>query len=201
MLNKNKKNGYTMVETMISISIFLVVVMVGMNSLLNANMLHRKSQDMRSAIDTLSFIMEEMSRNLRVGYNYRCVSEYQIPDETPRSCPDGDMAIVFESSTGEVGNFNDQWVYAFVGTDILKSINGGGQAVALNRGLSEDDMTIEIDGGQSGFFVTGAEPPMGDLDQPFVTIKLAGLITYKNISTPFFLQTSVSQRLVDNVIQ
>lgn len=42
---------------------------------------------------------------------------------------------------------------------------------------------------------------MGDLDQPFVTIKLAGLITYKNISTPFFLQTSVSQRLVDNVIQ
>ena len=37
--------------------------MVGMDSLLNANLVHRKSEDMRSIMDSLSFIMEDMSRN------------------------------------------------------------------------------------------------------------------------------------------
>ena len=45
---------------MISISLFLVVVVFGMNALLNANVVHQKSQDMRSILDNLSFILEDM---------------------------------------------------------------------------------------------------------------------------------------------
>ena len=64
--------GYTIIETMIAISVFLVVVIYGMGSLLSASLLHQKSEDMRSIMDNLSFIMEDMSRNLRTGNSYHC---------------------------------------------------------------------------------------------------------------------------------
>ena len=72
MQNKNnKQTGYTIIETMISVSLFLIIITIGMGALLNANLLHQKSRDMRSIMDNLSFIMEDMSRNLRTGYDYR----------------------------------------------------------------------------------------------------------------------------------
>ena len=52
-----KEAGYTIIETMVAVSIFLIVIMYGMGALLNANLLHQKSQDLRSILDILSFII------------------------------------------------------------------------------------------------------------------------------------------------
>ena len=124
------KFGFTIIETMIAISLFLVVVMVGINSLLNASVIHQKSQDLRSIVDNLNFIMEDMSKNIRTGYNYHCfVSGDTIPSttspimSTPKSCASG-WAISFESSTGLTGNDDDQWVYYISGGKIFKSTQG-----------------------------------------------------------------------------
>ena len=174
-LQKNNR-GYTIIETMIAVSIFLVVITIGMEALLNANLIHRKSQDMRSIMDNLSFIMEDMSRNLRTGSNYNSTSSSQISFD--------------ETATGE------RWVYRIESNNIYKSTQGGadGSWTPLNI-----EYEIKIDPNTSSFSVIGAEPPP-DTQQPFVTIRLVGTITYRNIDTPFSLQTSVSQRLVDIVI-
>jgi len=174
-LQKNNR-GYTIIETMIAVSIFLVVITIGMEALLNANLIHRKSQDMRSIMDNLSFIMEDMSRNLRTGSNYNSTSSSQISFD--------------ETATGE------RWVYRIESNNIYKSTQGGadGSWTPLNI-----EYEIKIDPNASSFSVIGAEPPP-DTQQPFVTIRLVGTITYRNIDTPFSLQTSVSQRLVDIVI-
>ena len=197
----NKLNrGYTIIETMIAISIFLVVIMIGMDTLLNANLVHRKSQDMRSIIDNLSFIMEDMSRNLRTGYNYHCGDFSNI--ESPQSCVSDNIIFFEESSNGESGDVSDQWGYkidlATNGTDysIYKSIEGGAVGTWIPLNIEEE---VKIDPNASSFSVIGAEP-QPDTQQPFVTIRLVGTITYRNIDTPFSLQTSVSQRLVDIVI-
>jgi len=195
--NNNKNRGYTIIETMIAISIFLVVVMIGTNALLNANLIHRKSQDMRSIIDNLSFIMEDISRNLRTGYNYHCGSSGDF--SVPLSCPSGDSTIAFESANGDPLDVVDQWVYRINIDKIEKSISdasNGNDFIQLNP----DE--VKIDAAASGFFVTGAEPSPGDIEQPYVTIKLVGNITYKPgtpnaVVTPFSLQTLVSQRLID----
>src|SRR5574343_971807 len=92
---KNNKSGYTIIETMIAVSVFLVVIMIGMGALLNANSIHQKSQNMRSIMDNLSFVMEDMSRNLRTGYNYHCSDSSNI--ETPQSCVFGGI-VFFEKS-------------------------------------------------------------------------------------------------------
>jgi type II secretory pathway pseudopilin PulG len=183
--------GYTIIETMIAVSLFIIIVMIGMNALLNANVLHQKSQNMRSIMDNLSFVMEDMGRNMRVGSNYHCINNGVFTGlTTPLSCASGG-AIAFKNSLdGSI------WVYKIESSDggvtfnIFKSVDGATTWVQLNP----PEIVINS---VSGFSVLGAEPPPGDLQQPLVTIRLVGSITYKNVVTPFSLQTSVSQRMVD----
>lgn len=216
--NKNKKSvcpaklwrsgGFTIIETMISISIFLVVIMIGVDSLLNASLLHQKSRDRRSAMDNLTFIMDDMSRNIRTGYHLRCVSAvFQTLEaqgttgNTPKNCEGGGGAIVFENANGtppdlESGNqyTEDQWVYKIESSDggttfdVLKSVDGGVTFVKLNT----DDVKLY---GTSGFIVTGAEP--SDNQQPLATIKLIGKVTTRGQDSSFAIQTTVSQRSSD----
>jgi hypothetical protein len=60
---------------------------------------------------------------------------------------------------------------------------------------------VSIDSSASSISVIGAEAAnpdgSGDHQQPFVSIKISGTITSKSIVTPFSLQTSVSQRVID----
>jgi len=195
---KKRNAGYTIIETMIAISLFLIIVTIGMGSLLNANFVHRKSQDMRSIMDNLSFTMEDMSRNLRTGYNYHC-DDGSGDISIPLDCNNGGL-IAFESSVGDQTTTVDQWVYKIESPlgdgvfNIYKSTAGGevGTFVQLNP------PEVKIDG-FSSFTVTGAETYPGDTRQPFVTIRLSGTVTSRNNETPipFSLQTSISQRLID----
>ncbi len=209
-IKKNKNTGYTIIETMIAVSLFLVIIMTGMGALLNANLVHEKSRDMRSIMDNLSFVMEDIGRNLRTGTNYRCYSDWNQSEaqdsdlNTSRSCDSG-RAIVFEEAYGFTPaspspnadpNGTDQWAYKIETADggdtydISKSTDGGLIWTQLNP--EEVDLSSV-----SGFSVLGAEPPGGNEQQPFVTIRLVGTIFYKNVETPFSLQTSVSQRVLD----
>ncbi|MDR3519622.1 MAG: prepilin-type N-terminal cleavage/methylation domain-containing protein [Candidatus Pacebacteria bacterium] len=215
---KQKNKGYTLIETLIAVALFIVVVTIGMGALLNANALYNKSKDMRSIMDNLSFTIEDMSRNLRTGYNYQCfdsshptVSLSTTSAGYPRSCPSG-WALAFEPANGNPNSYGcsasnfalglcpaiaDQWAYLIHNGMISKSTDGGQTFVQLTPA------EVTIDTSASSFSVLGAESPSsGDYQQPFVIIHLVGTITYapnKNnpIVTPFSLQTSVSQRATD----
>lgn len=186
---------------MIAVSIFLVITTIGIGSLLNANLVHQKSQNMRSILDNLSFIMEDMSRNLRTGSSYHCfIASDPIPSETssivstPQSCLNG-WALAFEPSGGLSSNNDDQWIYYIDNTGKIFKSTAGPYADSSFIQLTPDE--VVIDTGASGFSVLGAEGVAADSQQPFVTIRLVGTITYRNVVTPFSLQTSVSQRLMD----
>jgi len=198
MKNFNQtKAGYTIIETMISISVFLVVIMIGMDTLLNANVVHQKSQDMSSIIDSLSFTMEDMARNIRVGSYYRCIAVAGDLDSSVIGMPktgNNCFGIAFEAST-PAGNplvSTDQWVYYIATGKLYKSTDGGANFTQLTL----DNTVVGSSPSIAGFLILGAEQPP-DKQQPIVTIRLSGNITYKNVVSPFSLQTSVSQRLVD----
>lgn len=202
----HSRGGYTIIETMIAVSLFLIIVVAGIGALLNANLAHNKSSDMRSIMDNLTFIMEDISRNARTGYDYRCYTgplSFSDPEiSTPQSCFNG-WAIAFEESHGDNLSTNDQWVYKIesVGGDpfaIYKSTEGGAKGTFYK--ISDSAVRISPD---STFSVLGAEHPgdtlglTGDRQQPLITVKLMGEIEYKGIMTPFSLQTSITQRLID----
>lgn len=192
---KNNK-GYTIIETMVAVSLFLIIVTIGMNSLLNANLLLNRSKDMRSIMDNLSFIMEDMSRNIRTGSEYRCYYGTDHSSIDPQSCTHGAVLSFKEVISGY------RWAYKF------EAISGQPLKIYKTTDVNADpvnwvqlnDDTIEISN-LSGFSVLGAEPfpvPSEDLQQPFVTIRLIGQINYKDQPTPFSLQNSVSQTTIDN---
>jgi len=195
-----KRGGFTIIETMISLALFLIIITIGMNSLLNASLVHQKSQDMASIIDNITFMTEDISRDIRTGYNYHCgdPGSVQTPTvETPKSCVLGGN-IFFENSNGVPGSPADQWGYKIDGCtggdfcNVSRTTDGGLTWVQLNPpGVVLKSF--------SGFSVLGAEPELqnGDIQQPLVVIKLVGTITYKGTISPFSIQTTVSQRLLD----
>lgn len=197
--HKEKNTGFTIIETMIAVALFLVVIMAGMDSLLNANVIHQKSQDMRSVLDGLTFMTEDISKNLRTGYNIHCIDDGNFNEEAlavPKSCANGG-AIAFEHALGNPADPSDQWVYKVeaVGSGpfvVSKSIDSASTWVRL----SNSELLMNS---FSGFSVLGAEPAVsGNTQQPFSIIRLSGRILLKNGSlTPFSLQTAVSQRIVD----
>jgi type II secretory pathway pseudopilin PulG len=192
------RRGFTIIETMVSVSIFIIITTVGMSTLLNANLVYQKSHDIRSSLDSLNFVMEDMSRSIRTGYKYNCFDANESISSSisvsPKSCAKG-WAIAFESPYGSTANANDQSLYY---------INNDGQIFKATQGPYNDSsftqMTpdeVVIDPNLSYFVVTGAESSPTDKIQPLVTIRLVGNIVYHGIASPFSLQTSVSQRLVD----
>ncbi|HNW71549.1 MAG TPA: type II secretion system protein [Candidatus Paceibacterota bacterium] len=195
----NKKiklaSGFTMIETMVAISIFLIVVTIGAGALINAYAINQKSQNLRSVVDSLSFIVEDMSRNIRVGYNYKCFEKgYTVGQEyigIPSSCENG-YGIAFEYSTGDTADNNDQWVYYIANGKLYRSTSGLSNYVQMNP----DE--VFIDSSKSNISILGAENTLqGDTQQPIVKINLVGTITVKKVVTPFAIQTSVSQRMND----
>ncbi|MFA6257805.1 MAG: hypothetical protein WC671_02210 [Candidatus Paceibacterota bacterium] len=202
----SEAKGYTIIETMVAVSLFVIIVTIGMGSLLNANLLHRKSQNMRSIIDNLSFVMEDMSKNLRTGYNYHCIISGDILPVSSmsdaKSCASGGWGIAFEPAGGNSLDDNDQWVYYINSGRIFKSTVGPSSLPNFIQ-LTPDEIKINS---VSSFTVEGAEPPEYDVNgnlissddaQPFVTIKLVGEIDSNGVVSPFSLQTSVSQRNLD----
>ena len=196
MLKKNRNkftSGYTIIETMIALAIFLIVIVVGVGALLNAYNVNKKSQNMRSIMDSLSFTMEDMSRNIRTGYNYKCLERGQTYDSStlsiPGSCRDG-YGIAFEHSEGDPEVLTDQWVYYIDEGKLFKSTNGGPE-----NSIQMTPNEVVLDANSVIFSVIGAESD--DNIQPLVIIRLVGKITSGGNATPFSLQTAISQRLSD----
>ena len=190
IFKQKNKNGYTIIETMIAISLFIIIVMMAMNALLNANVVSNKSQKTRSIMDNMSFVIEDMSRSLRTGTTYDCISDGSIPGSPTATSGYGCGEIAFKPANG--GNM---WIY-YIGQNasgkdsLFKKIDN---APAVQ--ITPDEVSIDP---ISGYSVLGAEPlGSGDYQQPFVTIRLVGTITYQKVTTSFSLQTSVSERNLD----
>ena len=194
--------GFTIIEMMIALSIFFVVITYGMTTLLNAGLVFKQTQAVRSDMDNLSFIIDDLSRNLRTGYDYHCITNNFTSLNTAASCPisAGKMTpgggIAFEPSAGDPTN-SDQWVYYIDNSGKLwKSVAGPYTTLGVPPYVQLTPDEIKLDTNASGFYVIGAEST--DTQQPFVIIRLVGTITTQNNhSVSFSLETAVSQRLID----
>lgn len=210
--NKNKSHtGFTLVEVMISIGLFTVVMVIGIGAILGVNSTHRKTQTMRSVVDNLSFVMEDMARSIRLGDTIFCTATITAPNDPlditsvqngggpSQSCPNGGNLIAFEPYWDYDPNEPDNQVIYFM-------IESNGVGTIFKKTAENTDWNdafipitpteIDIDMTKSGFWVTGAEDETIPL-QPKVTIVLTGTVRLGNASTEFNLQTTVSQRLLD----
>ena len=59
--------GFTLIEVMVAVSIFAIVVTVGIGAILSVNTAYSKSRSQRTALDNISFALETIAREIRVG--------------------------------------------------------------------------------------------------------------------------------------
>ncbi|MEK7614235.1 MAG: prepilin-type N-terminal cleavage/methylation domain-containing protein [Patescibacteria group bacterium] len=196
------KRGYSLIEMMVAVSLFTLVATVSISALISVNDANKKAQTMRSVIDNLNFAVENMARNLRVGFNYHCnYNDPSQPIDKSLDCASvsGASSVAFEAYNGDSSNSNDQIVYALNNNgQIMRSTNSGlsfSPLTPYNSSPSVIYQPLTID--YLTFFVVGTAA--GDSKQPRVVIVVGGTARYNNeIQSKFQIQTSVSGRRIDS---
>ncbi|MBP7832017.1 MAG: prepilin-type N-terminal cleavage/methylation domain-containing protein [Candidatus Pacebacteria bacterium] len=221
-LNKNQ-SGFTLIEAMVAIAIFTIVMVIGISALLNVNNTNKKSQNLRAIIDNLNYVMEDMSRNFKLGSYYHCVPSTGGPNVIVGAVNDflaeeqdcgtngheSSLIVALEPMSGTPinettgdANAGDQVIYMFrpgpsgLMTECLleKSTDGGREFVPITT-----TPDIKIDCARSGFNVYNTRPGTDFAASPRIVIRISGVVTYKEVTTPFSLQTSASQRNISVV--
>lgn len=184
IFNLKTNKGFTLIELMMSMSIFMLVMTISMGSIIGIFDTNRKSQALKTVIANLNLAIESMAREMRFGENYHCGSSGEITE--PQNCPDGVGGdfVSFWSSDDE------QIVYRLREGVIEKSVDGGVNFTAITG----DE--IDIQGLTFYVLGAGAQTPS---QQPKVLIKVSAVAGADSDSqTEFALQTLVSQRVLDN---
>lgn len=71
---KHNAHGFTLLEMIVALAIFSVVAVIAVGALVRVVGLNRRAQTLQSAMIDLSFALESMSREIRVGSTYYCLT-------------------------------------------------------------------------------------------------------------------------------
>jgi type II secretory pathway pseudopilin PulG len=189
---RKNEDGFTLVELMVSTSIFIVIMLMALGSLIVSSDSARKSQSLRSAMDNVSFAMEEMSRSLRVGTDYSCVSSGSVtlPASSNNDCPLsglGGGAIVFTPADHEATPRDSAFRRNQSSPGGYYSLQYCDMASGCID-ITSPDVNIEV----LKFFVQGSS--LSDNEHPVVYIIMKGTVKVKNDFTSFAIQTVAAQR-------
>ena len=73
-LQNNAKKGFTLIELMIATTLFSIIMLMGVGSLVVSSNSAKSAQKLRVAVDNVNFAMESIARELRTGMYYTCSS-------------------------------------------------------------------------------------------------------------------------------
>ncbi len=190
-----KQFGFTLIEVMVSVSIFTIVVTVGIGSLMTVNKAYRQSQLQRAAIDNVSFAMESMAREIRIGTRYAIGPTVSGPYDR-----ENDEAGKFSFRSFDINNDN------VVGTDddvmyLWNNPNGYGVIEMYIDGAYNGDLTSsDVDVTNLVFVLEecyDSSSCLSNYKQPYVSIHISAVARGNNQESSIVLQTSVSQREVN----
>lgn len=169
--------GFTLIELMVAVSIFIIVMTISMGSIINVFDANRKSRSLKTVLNNLNLVVESMSKEMRFGKNYHCGSGTVT---IPQNCPSGDTLMSFLSSD------NVQITYRLNSQTVEKQVGGGAYIAVTAPEIVMDDLV---------FYTLGAG--IGDFLQPKVLIKIKSHAGTGKSQTNLTLQTLVSQRVLD----
>jgi prepilin-type N-terminal cleavage/methylation domain-containing protein len=189
----NALMGFSLIELLVSMTIFSVVMTMAAGTLLVLLDANAKAQNKQQILNNLTIAIDSMSREIRTGYNYFCASS--APSSPPaedveQDCSPGQyLAIVEAGDSLTRGAALPRIEYRYNGSEqsIERRLPGGSwQPITA----SNTDIT------NAQFIVTGTAG--GDDEQPTVTIFIQGQAgQLAETDVEFEIQTSVTQRPLD----
>ncbi len=180
-MRKNAPGGYTLIELLVSLGIFALVMLTAAAAYLSFIHYNRVAQTASSVINTLSFTIDRMAREMRTGTNFQCSGSCSLSGVT---------RITFTSAEG------CSLTYRHSGTSILRSESGPAPCV-LSVDVPMSDSTISVT--SMLFYVRGTSSSPDPHHQPMVTLVVSGeaLVPNSSLRVPFQIQTGATQRLPD----
>ena len=193
MANK-KQAGFTLIEMMVSIAVFMLVMTVAASALLTVIDANRKAQSIKTAINNLNFVLEGVTKDMRMGSQYECLLNgvFQSSD-----CEFGEGVRYH----GPVGNqrFTIRYVPADDGVvgyleRCVDSVNATTDCFDFEPLTAREANITNV-----AFYLTGQTNSCASVDrtQPMITMTISGVAGKKeNTTSSFSLQTSASERNV-----
>lgn len=184
----NKERGFTLVELMVATTIFVVIIISSIGSLLVLLGASKESRGLRFAMDNVNFAMESMTRSIRMGINYYC-NGTPADNSSTNDCLNGGTSISF---VPQANTSNPRATYK------LHSRDGSVNNYTIKRCIGTSDsscvdiVSSDIKINTLRFYVSGSHPL--DSKQAKVYILLKGTVTVKDKDSSFMIQTLASQR-------
>ena len=183
MLVRTAKKGFTLMEVMVSVTIFTIVMTVGIVALLTINNTYRQSQTQRSAIDSLTYVLESMSRRIRTAASWELLpSDYGTTTRTFEIIDQDGIPVI----------------YRFIQTPDpkitmeIKSCVGTACPTQVTVAPGDYDLTpAKVVITDMTFFPTLSAGTNG---QPYLQLTIQGTVTEGKQASDFLFQTGVSQR-------
>ena len=160
-------------ELIVAMGLFAVVMLLASGSYLLMIGLNRQAQGIATGIDSLSFAIETMTRNMRTGTDYGC-------GFSGGDCPDGKDSFSFTDTSGATVS------YSLVSGAIQETV---GTAVST---LTDPSVTVS----SLMFYVVGTG--LNDGQQPHATVIVSGVVTYAAGKTESFtIEAGSTMRGID----
>lgn len=195
--------GFSLIELMVSLSIFSIVMTISLGTLLTLIDANTKAQALSSSMTNISFALDSISRNLRTGKDYYCAGDIdtghdELHDDYNgvNDCPNGNTVIVFTPGLNsedriayrlnEADHQIEQWV----------DVNGPDDTwVPITSNTPPGAVTIN----EFTITVVGSDPvSLSDEVQPQIAILIDGEVDAGLPEpTEFRVQTNITQRILN----
>ncbi len=210
------QSGFTLVEMIVSLAIFAIVVTVSVGALLVLVGTNQRLQGEQSVMTNISFALDSMTREIRTGSSYYCISSASASSLSSPFNPASDIDTVFGSSVLDCANGNSTNA-RYHGISFVEggdSISGSDNRILYFYDTQEKKLYRRVGGGPAqsiispevnlanfDFFVTGTEnlqtSGAAATRQPTVTLYIRATENADGSGKQFDVQTTVTQRTLD----
>ncbi len=186
--------AFSLVELMVSLTIFSLVMITSIGALLTMIDANAKAQALYTSMTNLSFTIDNMTRNLRTGYDYYCPNananeslSSNMNTGNSKNCTNGSaIAFTREKDRVRVGYKYDSADKMLQQRIIYGEVDTGWVDIDAG-GIEIDTFEVTVDGAISG-----------DTVQPQIILFIKGSVK-NGLDTPtqFQIQTNVTQRVLN----
>jgi prepilin-type N-terminal cleavage/methylation domain-containing protein len=209
-LSKSHALGFTIIEMIVSLALFSVVVTISVGALLVLVGTNDRLQVEQNIMTNLSFALDSMSREIRTGTYYYCLSSnsesakfassYNLDtlDEDTQDCADGKPVaaqrhgVAFNEAGDSITGAADRILYYYDDVD-EKIYRKFGNTI---ESITSDELRIT----NADFIVTDSDnlySAGSDVWQPTVTIFIEAQERSDPNGKNYYVQTTVTQRTLD----
>ena len=179
--NKIENRGFTLIELMVSISIFAIVLVMSMGAILTVVDANRKARTLSEVMNNVTFIFESITRTIKTGSNPTKVgSSLRIEGIPPVSNGDFSRVPIYYRR----GQASDGRGY------IERCVEISGVS-CLNSSSYKKITAPEVDVKRFNFYIRGTSSGL----QPKINMQIQGTAkASEKIQSDFSIQTTISQR-------